>query len=503
MTGQTGKTGNTGVTGNTGNTGPTGATGNTGVTGNTGNTGPTGATGNTGVTGNTGNTGPTGATGNTGVTGNTGNTGPIGATGNTGPTGSTGATGPTGATGATGPATGAAGGVLGGNYPSPTFNASGNAIYPVAAAVGNGINFWNSSNYAITMGNGLNYDYGGVTDYSIKTTMDGTAGRGFTWGVVGVAPTASLTTSGNLYVNSASATGVILSSGEITSTMQTGSGQFRAVNGNYGTMLRNDGSNTYFLLTASGSPYGGWNGLRPFTINNANGAVSMSNGATVSGGLASDSLSLSGNITLSAANPSITSGGSYITVPNGMYINGTVPLYIESGAPLNVRSYVKNDSGATLRLAGGTTGSTSVGSGANATGAGANDLTATGNVFFGTGGSYMVTSAGVPTFANAAEVACGFVNSWVDYGAPFSNCAYALDGFHYVHLHGLVKNGAACSNTVIFTLPAGYRPPAQMITAAISAAGVGRIDVDTSGNVLCVSGSTGWISLDNVYFKAQ
>ena len=52
-------------------------------------------------------------------------------------------------------------------------------------------------------------------------------------------------------------------------------GQFRAVSGNYGFFIRNDGSNTYFLLTASGSQYGIWNSLRPLYINDSTGAVEI------------------------------------------------------------------------------------------------------------------------------------------------------------------------------------------------------------------------------------
>lgn len=61
-------------------------------------------------------------------------------------------------------------------------------------------------------------------------------------------------------------------------------GQFRAVQGNFGVMLRNDGGNYYTLITNSGDPYGTWNGLRPFTINLTSGTVSMSSGVNISGG---------------------------------------------------------------------------------------------------------------------------------------------------------------------------------------------------------------------------
>jgi hypothetical protein len=40
----------------------------------------------------------------------------------------------------------------------------------------------------------------------------------------------------------------------------------------------NDGGNFYCLLTNSGDPYGGYNGLRPFYINLSNGGVTMGNG---------------------------------------------------------------------------------------------------------------------------------------------------------------------------------------------------------------------------------
>ncbi|QNM06085.1 DUF859 family phage minor structural protein [Qiania dongpingensis] len=56
--------------------------------------------------------------------------------------------------------------------------------------------------------------------------------------------------------------------------------QFRAVYGNYGFIIRNDGGNTHFLVTNSGDAYGGFNGLRPLSINNSTGKCAI-NASTV------------------------------------------------------------------------------------------------------------------------------------------------------------------------------------------------------------------------------
>lgn len=59
-------------------------------------------------------------------------------------------------------------------------------------------------------------------------------------------------------------------------------GQFRAISGNYGFMIRNDGASTYMLLTNSGEQYGTWNNLRPFTMDNSTGDVTCSTNWTFS-----------------------------------------------------------------------------------------------------------------------------------------------------------------------------------------------------------------------------
>ncbi|MED0554976.1 phage tail protein, partial [Escherichia coli] len=75
-------------------------------------------------------------------------------------------------------------------------------------------------------------------------------------------------------------TGGLTADGEIISKSANG---LRIAYGNYGFFIRNDGSSTYFMLTNSGDSLGTWNSLRPLTINNASGAVSIGNGLTVNG----------------------------------------------------------------------------------------------------------------------------------------------------------------------------------------------------------------------------
>lgn len=70
----------------------------------------------------------------------------------------------------------------------------------VTAGVGNGLRFWQSDSYAINMGNSAEFQLGAVSDYSIKMNMSNTATRGWTWGVDGLTPIASLSTQGQMRV---------------------------------------------------------------------------------------------------------------------------------------------------------------------------------------------------------------------------------------------------------------------------------------------------------------
>ncbi|EFJ2837912.1 phage tail protein [Escherichia coli] len=151
---------------------------------------------------------------------------------------------------------------------------------------------------------------------------------------------------GALPLTGGTLSGGLTSSGEIISKYANG---FRIAYGSFGFFIRNDGSNTYFMLTASGDTLGSWNGLRPITINNTSGAVSIGNGLNVTGGVngslngnASTATKLqtarkisgvsfdgSADITLTAANVSACARRATGTYAD---TSGAVPWNAESGA---------------------------------------------------------------------------------------------------------------------------------------------------------------------------
>ena len=141
-------------------------------------------------------------------------------------------------------------------------------------------------NHAI--GVNIQWDYTRNASVTIHTSPTYTADKptGLTDGTVYVIysshikPTA--TDVGALPITGGNLKGGLTATGEIISKSANG---LRIAYGNYGFFIRNDGSNTYFMLTNSGNSLGTYNNLRPLIINNANGAVTIGNGLTVTGGI--------------------------------------------------------------------------------------------------------------------------------------------------------------------------------------------------------------------------
>ncbi|WP_244468540.1 phage tail protein [Escherichia coli] len=219
-------------------------------------------------------------------------------------------------------------------------NTSGDT-YDIYVAIGN---------YAT--GVNIQWDYTSNASVTIHTSPTYTANKptGLTDGTVYVIysshikPTA--TDVGALPITGGNLNGGLTATGEIIS--KSGNG-LRIAYGNYGFFIRNDGSNTYFMLTDSGNSLGTYNRLRPLIINNANGAVTIGNGLDVTGGIngslngnASTATKLqtarkisgvsfdgSADITLTAENVS-----AFALRATGTYADtsGAVPWNAESGA---------------------------------------------------------------------------------------------------------------------------------------------------------------------------
>ncbi|MGR8156672.1 tail fiber protein [Escherichia coli] len=141
-------------------------------------------------------------------------------------------------------------------------------------------------NHAI--GVNIQWDYTRNASVTIHTSPTYTADKptGLTDGTVYVIysshikPTA--TDVGALPITGGNLKGGLTATGEIISKSANG---LRIAYGSYGFFIRNDGSNTYFMLTNSGNSLGTYNNLRPLIINNANGTVTIGNGLNVTGGI--------------------------------------------------------------------------------------------------------------------------------------------------------------------------------------------------------------------------
>lgn len=98
-----------------------------------------------------------------------------------------------------------------------------------------------------------------------------------------------------------------------------------------------------------------------------------------------------------------------------------------------------------------------------------------------------------------------FQNGWVNYGSNWENARFRKDAAGNVIIQGLVKSGA--TQTVIFTLPEGYRTPSEgsgfLIFDLISNGALGRVDVQPNGDVFYYSGAnpSGWLSLSEITYS--
>ena len=94
-----------------------------------------------------------------------------------------------------------------------------------------------------------------------------------------------------------------------------------------------------------------------------------------------------------------------------------------------------------------------------------------------------------------------FGSGWTNYGSGWTAGRYKKVG-DYVTMEGLVKRTSGVGTT-IGTLAAGYRPQNTVMQTCQTDTGLGRVDIDSSGNVTLIGGGSGWVSLFNVIFSVD
>jgi N-acetylneuraminic acid mutarotase len=139
-------------------------------------------------------------------------------------------------------------------------------------------------------------------------------------------------------------------------------------------------------------------------------------------------------------------------------------------------------------------------------------LTAQGNTFNGanqlvqTNGSGQIPATVLPTIIESeAYIAPSLQNSWANYSTipnTYEPAGYYKDKMDRVHLKGLIAGGSTATETVLFTLPSGYRPTKRLLFTVATGSGSGRMDIRPNGEVLFVSGANSFFSLDGISFRA-
>ena len=95
-------------------------------------------------------------------------------------------------------------------------------------------------------------------------------------------------------------------------------------------------------------------------------------------------------------------------------------------------------------------------------------------------------------------------NNWINYGAGYESATFWKDKCGVVHLAGLIKGGTTTAETVIFTLPEGYRPRTSEKFFAVSMNAICVIDVYVTGDVAIKTGAnSGWLSLSGISFRVS
>jgi hypothetical protein len=95
-----------------------------------------------------------------------------------------------------------------------------------------------------------------------------------------------------------------------------------------------------------------------------------------------------------------------------------------------------------------------------------------------------------------------FQNSWANFGGGWQEARFWKTPDGMVHIEGLVAGGTV-PTSVVFTLPAGYRPGANLIFATDTNLEThARLDIESDGEVRVRAANATYVSL-NCSFKQE
>ena len=193
------------------------------------------------------------------------------------------------------------------------------------AGDGYGIRFWESNAYKISMGVSSLYQYGTVTDYSIKMQMDnGSPGRGFTWGRESYAPVAALNatsgnfqTAGQVYVQGAQiASGALTVRAGGAAGVGWGTGLNIGDSSNYTSFIQDAGTSRWRNYGTSGYDWYSSGGSQIMVLSDA-GNLTVSGNAVLTAGNYSSYAVPQSDVAGSGANKVLkTASNGYLYIDN-------------------------------------------------------------------------------------------------------------------------------------------------------------------------------------------
>jgi len=95
-------------------------------------------------------------------------------------------------------------------------------------------------------------------------------------------------------------------------------------------------------------------------------------------------------------------------------------------------------------------------------------------------------------------------NGWVKHSdILFAPPQFTKTKENIVLLRGLISSGTITTGTVLFNVPEGYRPEYTVLCDLQTSTGIGRIDIDPSGNGIVATVSSAWTAFDGIFYLAQ